>query len=73
LFLTYLRCLFAAGQQLVVSYSTNAEIGGTAPHVRHQHFTPWVEDYFPDWRLTAVTPGPNSERARADFFVYERS
>ena len=72
-FETYLTHLFAAGRRLVVIYSTNTEIGGTAPHVRHRHFTPWVEANCPDWRLTEVTPGPNTERARADFFVYERS
>jgi SAM-dependent methyltransferase len=72
-FETYLRHLFAAGQQLVVIYSTNMDIGGTAPHVRHRRFTPWVEAACPEWRLAQVTPGPNTERARADFFVYERS
>jgi hypothetical protein len=71
--MTYLRHLFAAGQRHVVIYSTNAEINDTAPHVRHRHFTPWVEAHFPDWRLTAVTRGPNSEVPRADFFVYEHS
>jgi hypothetical protein len=72
-FETYLAHLFAAGQRLVVIYSTNAEVDGTAPHVRHRHFTPWIEANCPGWRLTGVTPGPNSKRARADFFVYERS
>jgi SAM-dependent methyltransferase len=72
-FETYLTHLFAAGQRLVVVYSTNTEIGGTAPHVRHRHFTPWVEANCPGWALTGVTPGPSTERARADFFVYERS
>jgi len=72
-FETYLRHLFAAGERLVVIYSTNTEISGTAPHVRHRHFTPWVEAACPEWRLARVTPGPNTERARADFFVYERS
>jgi SAM-dependent methyltransferase len=72
-FETYLSHLFAAGQRLVVIYSTNAEISGTAPHVRHRRFTPWVEATCPQWRLAQVTPGPNTERARADFFVYERS
>jgi hypothetical protein len=71
-FETYLTHLFSAGLRLVVIYSTNAEITGTAPHVRHRHFTPWVEANCPGWRLTGVTPGPNTERARADFFVYER-
>ena len=72
-FETYLMHLFSAGLRLVVIYSTNTEIGGTAPHVRHRHFTPWVEANCPGWRLTGVTPGPGTERARADFFVYERS
>ena len=72
-FETYLTHLFAAGLRLVVIYSTNEEISGTAPHVRHRHFTPWVETNCPGWRLNAVTPGPGQERARADFFVYERS
>jgi hypothetical protein len=70
---TYLKHLFAAGQRLVVIYSTNAAIGGTAPHVRHRHFTPWVEAHCPEWRLTGITRGPSKEHARADFFVYERS
>ncbi len=70
---TYLRHLFAASQRLVVIYSTNAEHRGTAPHVRHRHFTPWVEANCPQWRLAGVTKGPNTELARADFFLYERS
>jgi hypothetical protein len=72
-FEAYLRHLFAAGERLVVIYSTNTEIGGTAPHVRHRRFTPWVEDACPQWRLARVAPGPSTEPARADFFVYERS
>jgi SAM-dependent methyltransferase len=71
-FETYLRHLFAAGQRLVVIYSTNAEFSGTAPHVRHRHFTEWVEANIPGWRLAGVTTGPSTERARADFFVYAR-
>jgi SAM-dependent methyltransferase len=72
-FETYLTHLFAASRRLAVIYSTNVEVGGTAPHVRHRHFTPWVEANYPEWRLTGVTQGPNTEGARADFFVYERS
>jgi len=68
----YLRQLFAAGKRLVVIYSTNAEISGTAPHVRHRNFTSWVEANIPGWRLAEVTTGPSTERARADFFLYTR-
>ena len=71
-FETYLTHLFAAGRRLVVIYSTNQEISDTAPHVRHRHFTPWIEANCPDWVLTDVTGGPNDAQARADFFVYER-
>lgn len=72
-FETYLGHLFAAATRLVVIYSTNAMAVGTAPHVRHRHFTPWIEEHCPQWRLAETARGPGSERARADFFVYERS
>jgi len=39
-FETYLTHLFAAGLRFVVVYSTNMEVSGTAPHVRHRVFTP---------------------------------
>ena len=71
-FETYLTHLFAAGRRLVVIYSTNEEMSSTAPHVRHRHFTPWIEASCPGWALTGVTRGPNADQARADFFVYER-
>lgn len=72
-FHTYLTHLFAAGTRFVIIYATNGERRGTAPHVRHRHFTPWVERHRPDWRLAAVTPGPDSGPDRADFFTYERA
>ena len=72
-FETYLRHLFAAGRRLVVIYSTNMEISDTAPHVRHRRFTSWVAANCPEWTLTEVTRGPNTEYARADFFVYQRA
>ena len=71
-FETYLRHLFAAGQRLVVIYSTNKEGADTAPHVRHRRFTPWVEANCPGWALTGAIDGPSTENVRADFFVYER-
>ena len=48
---TYLRHLFAAGQRLVVIYSTNREISDT-PACRRRRFTPWVEANCPGWALT---------------------
>jgi SAM-dependent methyltransferase len=72
-FETYLRHLFAAAGKLVVIYSTDMELGGTAPHVRHRRFTPWVAANCPDWSLSAVRRGLSTDPGRADFFRYERS
>ena len=71
-FETYMSHVFAAGRTYVVVYATNSDMKGTAPHVRHRHFTPWVEEKFPQWRLMQLIRGPNSGVGRADFFVYER-
>ena len=71
-FETYLAHLFAAGTRYVIIYSTDQEIPGTAPHVRHRQFSLWVEAHVLGWRLLEVTPGPNPGPGRADFFIYER-
>ncbi len=71
-FETYMAHLFSAGGRYIVVYSTNELMGGTAPHVRHRRFSPWVEDNCPQWRLSQVARGANSGPGRADFFVYER-
>jgi SAM-dependent methyltransferase len=70
-FETYLTHLFGAGQRFVVIYATNAELSGTAPHVRHRRFTGLVARRFPGWQLSQVARGPNDGPGRADFFVYQ--
>lgn len=72
IFETYMTHLFAAARRFVVVYATNAEVRDAAPHVRHRHFTPWVDAHCPDWRLASVVPGPNLGPGRADFFTFER-
>ena len=73
IFETYLMHLFAAASRFVIIYATNREISGTAPHVRHRRFTPWVDSHCAGWRLLDVTQGPNSAcPGRADFFSYMR-
>jgi SAM-dependent methyltransferase len=72
-FETYLTHLFAAAARFVIIYATDREIPGTAPHVRHRRFTPWVASHCTGWRLLDVTQGPNSSGpGRADFFSYMR-
>ena len=70
-FEAHMAHLFAAGNRYVAIYATNALIRDTAPHVRHRHFTSWVEKNYPQRRLVQVTAGPNSGSGRADFFIYE--
>lgn len=69
----YMEHLFNSGERFVVVYSSNTVMRGTAPHVRHRHFTTWVDANCPQWSLAQVTGGPNTGPGRADFFVYERS
>ena len=69
---TYMTHLFAAAEKFVIIYATNREIAGTAPHVRHRHFTRWAEEHAQDWRLLERMQGPNPGADRADFFTYER-
>lgn len=71
-FETYMTHLFAAGEKYVIVYATDGERRGTAPHVRHRRFTPWVEAHCPDWRLLEVKHGPSLGPYRTDFFTYER-
>jgi hypothetical protein len=54
----------------VVIYSTDKEIPGTAPHVRHREFTRWAEENAPGWLLLDVTRGPNPDADHADLFTY---
>jgi hypothetical protein len=69
---TYMTHLFTAATRFVIVYGTNREIPGTAPHVRHRYFTPWMKTYGQGRRLLQATPGPNSGPDHADFFTYER-
>jgi SAM-dependent methyltransferase len=69
----YMTHLFAAGEKFVIIYATNRDIPGTAPHVRHRHFTQWAEKHAQDWRLLEAMPGPNQGPDRAYFFTYERA
>ncbi len=71
-FKAYMTHLFAAAAKYVIIYATDEERRGTAPHVLHRHFTPWLQMHCPDWRLLEVTQGPNPGPDRADFFTYER-
>jgi hypothetical protein len=78
-FVAYMRDLFACARDYVVVYSSDFDMSGPEPHMRHRAFTGWIETNEPGWTLAEHTanPYPYDERAGAgslsDFFVYERS
>ncbi len=72
-FESYMTHLFGSGRRFVLVYATNMVMSGTAPHVRHRHFSSWVEANCPGWTLVDITRGPNDGPGRADFFVYRRA
>jgi SAM-dependent methyltransferase len=72
----YMRHLFAAATRFVVIYSTDCEVTGSAPHVRHRPISPYVAVRFPDWKLLEriANPAPPHPETRtshlAEFMVY---
>lgn len=70
-FEAYMAHLFSAGSRYVIVYATNEEVRDGAPHVRHRHFSAWVDNNCSQWRLKEVAVGPDPGLRRADFFIYE--
>ena len=76
----YMRRLFAASDKYVIVYSSNQDepIEPVAPHVRHRHFTRWVEREMPDWLAARTIPnafpydGDYHTTSFCDFFIYAR-
>jgi SAM-dependent methyltransferase len=76
----YMRQLFSASTQYVIIYSSNhdEQRDVVVAHVKHRHFTPWVEQNRPDWKLTQHIPNRYSfandpvHGSFADFYIYER-
>lgn len=64
---TYMTRLFAAGRNFVIIYATNREIPGTAPHVRHRHFTPWAEEHAHELATAGGDAGPESRSGPRGF------
>jgi hypothetical protein len=72
-----MRHLFAAGRRYVIVYSSNVDALGRSPHVRHRHFTTWVERNAPGWALVETVPNPHpqthgADGSPSDFYVFGR-
>ena len=75
----YMAHLFQCAARFVIIYSSNEDIVTKSPHERHRHFSAYVEQRFPEWRLseTVANPYPLSKYppplgSLANFFFYER-
>jgi hypothetical protein len=75
----YMSQLFDAATRFVIVYASNEDRPWSSPHVRHRHFTRWVDQNRPDFALIERVPNeyPYSDRdpeqtSFADFFVFER-
>ncbi|MEJ5989474.1 class I SAM-dependent methyltransferase [Ramlibacter sp. PS3R-8] len=78
----YMRRLFEAGRRYVIVYSSDRDepVQPAAPHVRHRHFSQWVErEMGARWTLVERIPnafpynGDYRTTSFCDFFIYRRS
>lgn len=77
-FEAYMKTLFNSSTNYVIIYSTDYEEKiHLTPHIRHRHFTEWVEVNLPKWTLITRIPNIYSEgqstkeNSKADFFIYK--
>jgi SAM-dependent methyltransferase len=76
----YMRQLFDHGRRYVAIYASNTAAAADSPHVRHRHFTPWIEAEMPGWRLYRhvpnrfpFDPARPDETSFADFYFFHRA
>lgn len=77
-FQTYMNTLFRSSSKYVIIYSTDYEEKiRLTPHVKHRHFTKWVNENLTKWTLISHLSNIHSEeksakdRSKADFFIYK--
>jgi hypothetical protein len=75
----YMHRLFQSALRFVIIYSSNMEQPWEAKHVRHRHFTRWVERNQPHWVLHSTIknaypwdPADPDQTSFADFYVFAR-
>lgn len=80
-FNSYMERLFNSADRFVIIYSSNTDMNRLeqAPHVKHRHFTKWVELNKPNWRLTQHIPNryplrnDQHEESFSDFYIFCKS
>ena len=76
-FENYMHRLFDSAERFVIIYSSNLNDATPTRHVRHRHFTSWVEQYKPQWYVTShvanvypYDPASPGDTSLADFYVF---
>jgi SAM-dependent methyltransferase len=76
-FENYMHRLFDSAQKFVIIYSSNLHDATPTRHVRHRHFTSWVEQNKPQWYVTAhvanvypYDPASPGDTSLAEFYVF---
>jgi len=76
----YMHSLFDSATRFVIIYSSDVEMPGSAPHVRHRRFTDWVESERPAFalmdRIANAYPFDANDpdnTSFADFYVFARA
>lgn len=71
----YMDTLFAAAEKYVCIYASNLdEQPKDSIHVRHRHFTPYIEENFPEWKLVQCLDNPfyDENVTFSRFYFYEK-
>lgn len=77
----YMQTLFDSSSKYVIVYASNyGENIHNGTHVRHRHFTKWIDNNYPNWTLTKKidniypydTNDPDNT-SLADFYFYQKN
>jgi hypothetical protein len=75
----YLGRLFAASIKYVIIYAPDMDLE-LAGCQRYRKFTPWIEEYCPEWKLVGhipnkypdTIPPTHDDLSNADFYIYKK-
>jgi hypothetical protein len=79
-FTEYMNRLFDSSEKFVIIYASDTDENpiGTAAHVKHRHFSKWVNNTKSEWKLIQHIPnlhsfkGDTKSGSNADFFIYKK-
>ena len=80
-FFDYMNVLFESSERFVVIYSSDTDNNpeGTAPHVRHRHFSSWINENKTEWKLIKHIPnrypfnGDTKSGSFAEFYIFSKA